>query len=661
MKKYLKTLPLILYPYAYLIFLICVYSIQTFVKEGQTIDADIIIKLGIVAIVLYNLWVLILSLWSAIGGMKRYTPTEAAKMNLAVKGWQIPAYIFHFLLGAFGALANVWGIGFVVFSIIIDLVTIFLSGLFAVGCVRRLKKEGVLSSETAFLAGFGSFIYCVDVVAAIALVRLCKKKFPQEESKLFHGTERSVRIRKTLAYLSALLMALYPYAHMLPLSGADPSVFVFGAVIYTLLVLFIAIRSAYDAFSLHSSFAAAGMNLAVKGLQIPAYLFNFFSGALMGSVMSVWGLVPIVFFVVIDVLMIALSGIYSIGCMRRLKKEGILSAGMAILAGIGSFIFVIDVIVAIVLTILCYAKRTKKTTPPRGGRAVRALACLSAIALIFYPYAYRSPLLLYVSDFSLLLSGAFLYTVLAFIIAIRNAVNAFSQHSPRMAAIMNLAVKGLQIPAYFFNTSMGILAASADVLGLVFTVPLFLVNGVTSLISSIYAIGCVRRLKKEGILSSGAAILAGISSFIFGVDVIVAILLICLCRKKGTKVEQNETNASPQQTTTAMLPPPQMSEPDQDETQGEMASTNDANVPPQEQQAAAENPLPPPLPPTPQKPAPAPNETKSETASLNAANAPQQKKRRKASEMPPPPPLPPAPQKPEPAQNETTDETTGEE
>lgn len=658
MKKYLKTLPLLLYPYAYLIFLICVYSIQTFVKEGQTIDVEIIINLGIVAIVLYNLWVLILSLWSAIGGLKHYTPTEAAKMNLAVKGWQIPAYLFHFLIGAFGSVASVWGIGFVAFAIIIDLVTIFLSGLFAVGCVRRLKKEGVLSSETAFLAGLGSFIYCVDVVAAIALVRLCKKKFPQEESKLLHGTERSVRIRKTLAYLSALLMGLYPYAHMYRFLDNDPSVFVFGAVIYTLLVLFIAIRSAYDAFSLHSPFAAAGMNLAVKGLQVPAYIMNFFSGALMGAVMSVWGLVPIVFFVIVDVLMIALSGIYSIGCIRRLKKEGILSSGTAVLAGIGSFIFVIDVIVAIVLTILCYAKRPKKPTSPRdGNRAVRALAYLSAIALIFYPYAYRSPLLLYVSDFSLLLIVALLYTILAFIIAIRNAVNAFSMHSPRTAAGLNFAVKGLQIPAYFFNITLGVLAASADALGLVFTVPLLLVNGVTSLISSIYAIGCVRRLKKEGILSSGAAILAGIGSFIFGIDVIVAIVLVCVCRKKGSKTEQNETIASPQQTTVTMLPPPQMSAPVPDETQNETVSANAVNVPQKEQQTAAENPLLPPPPPAPQKPAPAQNET----ASPNAVNAPQPKKRRKASEMPLPPPLPPAPQKPAPAQSETADETPPEE
>ena len=129
-----------------------------------------------IAVVLYNLWVLILSLGSAIGGLKRYTPAEAAKMNLAVKLWQIPAYLFHFLLGAMGLVMSVWGIGFIGLAVTVDLVTIFLSGLFAIGSVRRMKKEGVLSSGTAFWAGFGSFLYCVDVIVAIVLAVMCKTK-----------------------------------------------------------------------------------------------------------------------------------------------------------------------------------------------------------------------------------------------------------------------------------------------------------------------------------------------------------------------------------------------------------------------------------------------------------------------------------------------------
>lgn len=174
MKKYLKILPLILYPYAYLFFLVFVYSVGRLDKEGAEwigIYSDI----GMIAAVLYNVWVLILSLWSAIGGLKRYTPEQAAKMSRAVKLWQIPAYLFHFLLGALGLLMSVWGIGFIGLAVTVDLLTIFLSGLFAVGAVRRVRKEELLSSGAAILAGIGSFLYCVDVIVAFLLVSYAKK------------------------------------------------------------------------------------------------------------------------------------------------------------------------------------------------------------------------------------------------------------------------------------------------------------------------------------------------------------------------------------------------------------------------------------------------------------------------------------------------------
>ncbi|MCM1334467.1 MAG: hypothetical protein NC084_01220 [Bacteroides sp.] len=175
MKKYLKVLPMILYPYAYLIFFVFVYSVGRLDKEGAD-WIGVYSEFGLIAAVLYNVWVLILALWSAIGGLKRHTPADAAKMSLAVKGWQIPAYLFNFLLGGLGLLANIWGIGFIALAVTVDLLTIALSGLFAVGTVRRLKKEGLLSRGTAILAGIGSFVYCVDVVVAIALVVAAKKR-----------------------------------------------------------------------------------------------------------------------------------------------------------------------------------------------------------------------------------------------------------------------------------------------------------------------------------------------------------------------------------------------------------------------------------------------------------------------------------------------------
>ena len=49
------------------------------------------------------------------------TAGQAARMNLIIKGIQIPAYIMHFILGFIGLAMSVWGIGFLLWAVLIDL------------------------------------------------------------------------------------------------------------------------------------------------------------------------------------------------------------------------------------------------------------------------------------------------------------------------------------------------------------------------------------------------------------------------------------------------------------------------------------------------------------------------------------------------------------
>lgn len=168
MKKYLKALPILLFPYA--IYILPMNQLSSLIKP---IGGEFFSSSNIWSI--YNWLVLLQVLYSAIRGFRRCTPTEAAKVNCFVKLGQIPAYIFHFMLGLAGSVASIWGIAFVLFAIIIDLATIIISGIHAIGVVRRLKKEGVLSLKTAILAGIGSFLYCIDIAVAIVLLVLCNR------------------------------------------------------------------------------------------------------------------------------------------------------------------------------------------------------------------------------------------------------------------------------------------------------------------------------------------------------------------------------------------------------------------------------------------------------------------------------------------------------
>lgn len=91
----------------------------------------------------------------------------------------------------------------------------------------------------------------------------------------------------------------------------------------------------------------AKQNLTIKCVQIPAYVLNF-AIAMIGVMMSVFGLPMIAWAIAIDFLSIVLTGISAIGCGRTLYKEGKIDRTSAIWTTIGSFVYCADVVIAIV-------------------------------------------------------------------------------------------------------------------------------------------------------------------------------------------------------------------------------------------------------------------------------------------------------------------------
>lgn len=174
MKKYIKVLPLILYPYAYLIWLVVMYLVDD--TLSARFDSDRVNNIQGIIFIVYQIWVLWIAISGAIIASKNDSSAwETAKINLVVKGCQIPAYIFHFIIGLLGMAMSVWGIGLIFLAIIIDLLTISLTGIYAIGCAVKMKKEGLLPTSVAVLTGVGSFIFCIDVVIAIIYVGISKK------------------------------------------------------------------------------------------------------------------------------------------------------------------------------------------------------------------------------------------------------------------------------------------------------------------------------------------------------------------------------------------------------------------------------------------------------------------------------------------------------
>lgn len=174
--KYLKMIPVIIYPYIYVLILVVFFLFVDVLPEDTT---DISLLVLLIIAVIYNLYSFVIVIVNAVQTARgKLTAGQAARMNLIIKGIQIPAYIMHFILGFIGLAMSVWGIGFLLWAVLIDLLTILLTGISSIGCSIRMRKERLVSMPGAIFMGIGCFIYCVDVAIAIVYVVKARKKSP---------------------------------------------------------------------------------------------------------------------------------------------------------------------------------------------------------------------------------------------------------------------------------------------------------------------------------------------------------------------------------------------------------------------------------------------------------------------------------------------------
>lgn len=103
-----------------------------------------------------------------------YTAQDLLKSNRNLKLMQIPAYICNFILGIgilLTILISVYAFG----VIILDLLSIVLSGIWGTFCMLKLKKEQRISTGSTVLYSLLQFIFCIDVISAVLISVLHKK------------------------------------------------------------------------------------------------------------------------------------------------------------------------------------------------------------------------------------------------------------------------------------------------------------------------------------------------------------------------------------------------------------------------------------------------------------------------------------------------------
>lgn len=210
MWKYIKLIPLIIYPYLYLLLPVsiivlsdpemnssdAVMSILGFfgsIAEALNAVAPNLFNIVFISfIILLNILPMVIAIFNAVYSSKgKYSARQAAKINVIVKGFHIPIYLFNFVIAVLGIFMSVWGVGIVAIAIVVDFLTIILTGINALGCPIRLYKDSVISKSRAIILGICSFIYCIDVAVAIYYMILTQND-PKTTNITVDNTELNV-------------------------------------------------------------------------------------------------------------------------------------------------------------------------------------------------------------------------------------------------------------------------------------------------------------------------------------------------------------------------------------------------------------------------------------------------------------------------------------
>lgn len=168
----LLSLPVILLPYTLLLALHCLFT--GFLMETVFRSNGYLLML---ALAVCALAAGACTLAVCIAALARRAPgRQMAGLTVLIKLCQIPAYLVIFGLGLLSLLLSVWGLGFIIFFVCFDCVTIALSGLVGATAALRCAREHRLRTGAAVLLGVCQFVFCVDVVTCIVLYFRSRQK-----------------------------------------------------------------------------------------------------------------------------------------------------------------------------------------------------------------------------------------------------------------------------------------------------------------------------------------------------------------------------------------------------------------------------------------------------------------------------------------------------
>lgn len=169
MVKYLQLFFIALFPYLIVFVLICMftgYSMDNVFHDNVLIPFSIFIGLYVVA--------LISSVITFIKSLtKKRELLEVLRINMIIKLIHVPAYLCIFIVGL-GCMITIFTFGITIVLMILDGMTIVLSGLIGLGGVIRSLRENKISITKAVIHSIFQFVFCADIISSIVIYSTVK-------------------------------------------------------------------------------------------------------------------------------------------------------------------------------------------------------------------------------------------------------------------------------------------------------------------------------------------------------------------------------------------------------------------------------------------------------------------------------------------------------
>ncbi len=177
MKRYLHLSLIVIFPYLILFAILCMPL--GYFKESLFRDYGFYLLRTL--LILYLAAFLFSVATLAVSIIKKWSGEELLRVNLTVKLLHIPVYVFAFIIGMFylfilfsSLMYENYRFTLTIILMVLNCMTIFLTGLIGLGGVIRGFKENKLSKIEVIVHGFFQFVLIADVISSIIVYNKTK-------------------------------------------------------------------------------------------------------------------------------------------------------------------------------------------------------------------------------------------------------------------------------------------------------------------------------------------------------------------------------------------------------------------------------------------------------------------------------------------------------